>query len=516
MNSAREPGGGVTVTRPVVVDDALLTGAGLRWLTARVRAARSGRTARDVVGDTAETVLVGGLVAFYLWGVVVQGGAVLGADSVMVTGLGPGLVQVIVLSFAVLSGAGAALRFGPATMPAGGVRWWLPTPADRAGMLTPSVVRAASLALGGGLVSGVAGGVLGGLGILGVLATAAFGGTLGLAVVGVAGVLQTHGSRAARRVAARVADILLMLVPVAGVALATWAPGIPAWVAPWWASVALAVVGAAGLRLWVRGLDRLRAGDLRAWAAALQQAQVAALSADSGAVGLAWAGAARTRRTLTRMTGIARGPASAVLVADALMIVRGGRALVALVSITLVGAFLAQVPVISGGIGLWPLVLAAGLSAARACAPGARAAGENPRLDALVPLGGRAVRPVRAVWPTLGAAAAVTATAMTAVGVAASAGGVLVAVPAIAVVLGAAAVRHAYRGVVRWDLPMVATPMGAFSTGQAIHATTGLDLAILGLLPLAWILVSGPDPVAVLAQYVLAALALATIARSRS
>lgn len=516
MNPAAETASPLPGPRPVADDDALLTGAGLRWLTARVRAVRSGRTLRDVVADAAETALVAGLTGFYLWGVAVQGGTILGADSVRVAGLSPGLVQAIVLSFALLAAGGAALRLGPATLSTGGVRWWLPTPADRAGMLTPSVVRAASLGLGGGLVAGAVGGVLGGLGVVGVLATAAFGGALGLTLVTVAGVLQTRGSSATLDAAARTTDVLLLLVPLAGAALATWAPRIPAWEAPWWASGVLVGVGAAALWLWVRGLDRLRAGDLRSWAVALQQAQVAALSADAGAVGRAWTGATRTRRRASRLTGLARGPASAVLVADLLLIVRGGRALLTWLSITLVGLFLARIPAVSGGIGLWLLVLAVGLAAAGACAPGARAAGENPRIDALVPLGARAVRPVRAVWPASGAATAVTAAVMGAAGVDAtvSVDGLLVTVPAIAVVLGAAAVRRAYRGAVRWDLPLVATPMGAFSTGQAVHATAGLDLAAVGLFPLAWILAGGTDPVAILLQYAFAALAVAAVTRT--
>jgi hypothetical protein len=75
-------------------------------------------------------------------------------------------------------------------------------------------------------------------------------------------------------------------------------------------------------------------------------------------------------------------------------------------------------------------------------------------------------------------------------------------VPA-AVVLGAAAVRTAYRGPVPWDVPMIATPAGAVPTGLVLHQFKGLDLAVLGTLPLAWVAVSGVGSPSVVAVQVL-------------
>jgi uncharacterized membrane protein len=38
---------------------------------------------------------------------------------------------------------------------------------------------------------------------------------------------------------------------------------------------------------------------------------------------------------------------------------------------------------------------------------------------------------------------------------------------------------------------MIATPAGGVPTGLVLHQLKGLDLAVLGTLPLAWVVVSG-------------------------
>ena len=82
-----------------------------------------------------------------------------------------------------------------------------------------------------------------------------------------------------------------------------------------------------------------------------------------------------------------------------------------------------------------------------------------------------------------------------------------------AVVLGAAAVRAAYRGPVPWDVPMIATPAGAFPTGLVLHQLKGPDVALLGTLPLAWAVAQGVTPVLIGAQVVAAAVAVYRAAR---
>jgi hypothetical protein len=324
-----------------------------------------------------------------------------------------------------------------------------------------------------------------GVSVPGILADAALGATLGLLVVAGTGVLQVTGA-ASGPLPGRVLNILLAAVPLAGLALALWAPEWTAWAAPWPLPALLTVLGGAALALWATRLERLRAGELRARASAAMQASVALLSLDSGGMSRALGGGPTALRVLPWLPGTARGPAGALLAADATLLARSPSALAGLVALAATGAFVVQVPVLAGGIGLWAVLVGAGYAGAIAGAVGPRSAGENPRLDSLVPLGARTTRAVRTVWPVLAAAVVLLAAAL-AVG-----GGQWLVTGALATVaLGAAAVRTAYRGPVPWDVPMIATPAGALPTGLVLHQMKGLDLAVLGTLPLAWAVVSG-------------------------
>jgi hypothetical protein len=216
------------------------------------------------------------------------------------------------------------------------------------------------------------------------------------------------------------------------------------------------------------------------------QVSAALLSLDSGGMSRALGGGPTASRVLRWMPGTARGPAGALLAADATLLARSPSALAGLVALAATGAFVVQVPALAGGIGLWAVLALAGYAGAIAGAVGPRSAGENPRLDSLVPLGARATRAVRTVWPVL-----TSAVVLLAVAAAAGGGQWLVLGGLAAVVLGAAAVRTAYRGPVPWDVPMIATPAGGVPTGLVLHQLKGLDLAVLGTLPLAWVVVSG-------------------------
>jgi hypothetical protein len=470
--------------RVVGDEEERLTGAELRRLTARVRAhnlpAQAGRVAMDV----GEVVISLAIVALYLWGFGAPLRELLESDATRF-GLGPGLVQALVLGLAALAGTVLVLRLGPAGLPAAGVRWWVPTPADRTGLASPSVVRSVLIGVGAGLVVGGLPAAFVGVSAPGIFADAALGAALGLLVVAGTGVLQVTGA-ASGPLPGRVLNVLLAAVPLAGLALALWAPEWTAWAAPWPVPAALAVLGGAALAFWATRLERLRAGELRARASAAMQASVALLSLDSGGMSRALGGGPTASRVLPWLPGTARGPAGALLAADATLLVRSPSALAGLVALAATGAFVVQVPVLAGGIGLWAVLVGAGYAGAIAGAVGPRSAGENPRLDSLVPLGARTTRAVRTVWPVLTAAVVLLAAAL-AVG-----GGQWLGTGALAVVaLGAAAVRTAYRGPVPWDVPMIATPAGGLPTGLVLHQLKGLDLAVLGTLPLAWAVASG-------------------------
>jgi hypothetical protein len=488
------------------VDEESFTGVELRRLTARVRAhnlpAEPGRVALDV----AEVVISLALVVLYLWGFGGPVRELLGSDATAF-GLGPGLVQALVLALAVVGGASVAMRLGPAGLPAAGVRWWVPTPADRAGLTSPSVVRAVLVGIGAGLVVGGAPAALAGVDPAGIVVDAVLGGAVGLLVVAGAGVLQVTGI-ASGSTPGRVLDLLLAAVPVAGLGLALWAPAWAAWAVPWSVPAVLAAVGVVALVAWVRGLERLRAGALRARASAAMQASAALLSLDGGGVSRALGTGPTASRAFAWVPRAARGPVGALLAADAALLLRSPASLAALLALACTGAVAVQVPALADGIGLWVVLAGAGYAGALAGAGGPRAAGENPRLDALVPLGARTARAVRTVWPALAAGVVLLLVAVV------SGGGPWLAVAApAAVVLGAAAIRAAYRGPVRWDVPMIATPAGAFPTGLVLHRLKGPDLALLGTIPLAWAVVTGVTPALVVAQVVAAATAVYRAAR---
>ncbi|MFD2796169.1 DUF6297 family protein [Promicromonospora vindobonensis] len=470
--------------RPVGDEDERLTGAELRRLTARVRAHNLPAQAGRVAADVGEVAILLGFVVLYAWGFGAPVREALVSDPVGL-GLGPGLVQALVLALAMLAGTSVAWRLGPAGLPVAGVRWWAPTPADRAGLASPSVVRSVLVGIGVGLLLGGFPAALLGVGLAGIGADAALGAALGLVVVAGTGVLQVTGAASGNRLG-RVLDVLLAAVPVAGLGLALWAPAWGAWSVPWPVPAGLALVGGAALVFWARGLDQLRVGELRARASAAMQASAALLSLDSGGLGRALGTGPTASRVLPWVPRAARGPVSALLAADAVLLLRTPAALAALVGLAAAGAVVVQMPVLASGIGLWAVLACVGYAGALAGARGPRAAGENPRLDSLVPLAARSSRAIRVVWPACTAGLVLLAAA------AASEGGqwLMVAVPA-AVVLGAAAVRAAYRGPVQWDVPMIATPAGAVPTGLILHLLTGPDLAVLGTVPLAWAAVSG-------------------------
>lgn len=476
---------GDVLPRLTADEDERLTGAELRRLTARVRAHNLPAEAGRVAMDVGEVVISLAIVALYLWGFGAPVRELLSSDATRF-GLGPGLVQAMVLALAVVAGTVLALRVGPAGLPAAGVRWWVPTPADRTGLTSPSVVRTVLVGIGAGLVAGGLPAAFVGVSLGGILLDAALGGALGLVVVAGTGVLQVTGATSGD-LPGRVLTLLLAAVPVAGLGVALWAPEWAAWSVPWPVPGALGLAGGTALAVWVTRLDRLRAGELRARASAAMQASAALLSLDSGGMSRALlSGGPTASRVLPWLPGTARGPAGALLAADATLLARSSAALAGLVALAATGAVAVQVPALSDGIGLWAVLAGVGYAGALAGAVGPRSAGENPRLDALLPLGARATRAVRTAWPVLTAAVVVLAVA-TAVG-----GGpwLAVAVPA-AVVLGAAAVRTAYRGPVPWDVPMIATPAGGVPTGLVLHQLKGIDLAVLGTLPLAWVTVSG-------------------------
>lgn len=503
---------------PATDPDERLTGRELRRLTARVAASRADAGPGELVVDVAYAVVSVVLATGWVVGLASmlrstldpgrapENGSVLGAPTIQALG------ATALLAFLL----GTAVRLGPVGAGSAGVRWWVPTPADRRGLLVPSFVRA--VLLGGllGAVGTAAVSVAAGLGVEAVLRATATGGAAGLLVVAVAGLAQP--SRRAASALARAGDVAVAAVPVAGLTLvAAGRTGIPAFAAP--PVVAVVLLGLAALLTlrWWRGLEGLGAPVLRGQSSVADQVGGAVLSFDTRDLGRALrrAGAARVRVRRPRgFTGV-RGPFAAVVAADLLLLRRSPSALAQLVGVTALTVVAQQVPGLGAGFGLLVVLVGAGLGAAVLGAEGARTAEMAPVVDALVPLAARWTRLARTVVPALAATLCLVVGTVPLVAATGDARWVVLAV-LTAVVQGAAAVRSAYREPPDWGGPLLATPSGGLPTGAAAVLRKGPDVAVLGAVPLGVaLLVGAAGWGAVVAQALAAGVALAVVTHVR-
>lgn len=499
--------------------DELLTGRELRLLTARAAAARADAGPGEIVVDVAYAVVSVALATGWVIGLAsmlrssLDTGAVAGSAQV----LGPGGIQALGTAALLAFLTGTAVRLGPVGAGSGGVRWWVPTPADRRGLVVPSFVRAVLLggvvgAVGTAVVA-VAAGLDAGPAVRGALT----GGALGLLLVSVAGLVQPS-TRAAAALA-RASDVAVAAVPVAGLVLVVVGrSGLPALAAPPLVAVGLLAVTAVLVLRWWRGLESLGATVLRAQSSVADQVGGAVLSFDTRDLGRALrrAGAARVRVRRPRRFAAVRGAFGAVVTADLVLLGRSPSALAQLVGLGALTVVAQQVPGLGSGFGLFAVLVVAGLGAAVLGAEGARTAEMAPVVDSLVPLAARWTRFARAVVPTLTAAACLLAGSAPLV--VATGDGRWVALGVLtAVVQGAAAVRSAYREPPDWGGPLLATPAGGVPTGAAAVLRKGPDVAVLGAVPLGVaLLVGAPGWGAVVAQALAAVLALAVATHVRA
>jgi hypothetical protein len=215
----------------------------------------------------------------------------------------------------------------------------------------------------------------------------------------------------------------------------------------------------------------------------------------------------------------ARGPASALVTADLVVLRRSARHIVQIVVAALVPVLVSTVPQLASPAGVLLALLVAGSVAMSATGEGARRAEMAPVLDRLLPLEAKTVRRLRMVVPA-GAMLLWSVVAFAAVGRWASdvPGWVALGV-ASTPVWAAAAVRASYRPAPDWGGALVSTPMGALPTGVATVLARGPDLVILGLLPV-WIavLLRTVNAPLLYAQLVLSviAVAIASSVRTRS
>lgn len=421
----------------------------------------------------------------------------------------PALVVAVVVGLAgvVLSLSG---RLGPVSAGGPEATWWLPLPVERRGLLRPAVWRVPA---GAALVSGVVVGVLD----AGVLAapgrrvvSTVLAAALGAAVVVlVASLGQTLD--VSRRATSVAGDLVLVgavvLAVVSGVA--GWRPdGLPE--VSLLALAGLLVVAGALVLAVDRGLGRIPSRSLRAGGAVASQALGAVVSLDTRELGRVLTDASLPRRRRAARLRAVRGPVSALVVADALVVLRSPRRLALLTATALVPALVGTAPQLAGPVGFGIALVVGGSVATTTAAEGARRAEMAPVLDRLLPLAARDVRRVRMLVP----AAVMTAWSAVAFGVVGLwhgdvAGWLALGVAAVPVWAGAA-VRAAYRPAPDWSGPLVATPVGAVPTGVTAVLARGPDVLALGLVPvLVSLLLARVHLEVVLVQTVLSAVVVA-------
>ncbi|KRD44683.1 hypothetical protein ASE38_11485 [Cellulomonas sp. Root930] len=396
------------------------------------------------------------------------------------------VVIIVALAGALLSLAG---RLGPVGAGGAEAAWWLGLPVDRRGLLRPAARRLPLLAgfVGAVLVALLDAGLLAdpGLRVARVAATAAL---VAAGIVLVAAVGQS--ASVSRRSIALAGDVLLFLAPVAAVILARvgWSvdevPG-----APWWFVAALVPVVTLLAVVVDRRLGRMPARSLRESGSVATQAVGAVVSMDSRELGRALTdgAAAPVRRWVSRLR-TARGPVSALITADVVVLRRSARHVVQLVVAALVPVLVSTVPQLASSVGVLLALLVAGSVAMSATGEGARRAEMAPILDRLLPIDAKTVRRLRMVVPAA-AMALWSVVAFAAVGRWASdVPGWIALGLASTPVWAAAAVRASYRPAPDWGGALVSTPMGALPTGVATVLARGPDLVVLCLLPV-WIAV---------------------------
>jgi|GEM_PF-381262 len=416
-------------------------------------------------------------------------------DAVRVGSTPAVLVPLVLLAFAgtVLS---LAARLGPVALGAPAETWLLPLPVGRRGLLRPvawrlPVVVGTVGALGGAVVSD---GALG-LGLGRAVVAGLVVGAGGAVLVAIAALAQSAGAGASRAVR-RVGDAIVVaacagLVLVAVAPGATWSGTDPV------ATRTLAVVGLALVVVtmlagaWTdRRLDRFTADVLRSGSAAAARAGEAVQSFDLRALGrtLSDSAAPARRRGSARLRG-ARGPSSAVVLADVVVLRRSGRHLVGLVVALVLPILVTRVTELATPTHVLVVTAVSGVLACVAAGEPSRRAAASPGVDGLLPLSASRVVALRHVVPAavLGgwSTASCAAAGIVAQGGWGAAGqdvlpwlglGVLGA-PVWAV----ATVRSAGRPEPDWDGPLVSTPAGAVPASVVRTLVRGPDVAVVGL-----------------------------------
>ena len=509
-----DSGAAVVLVGPAATG-AFPTGRSIRRYTAAATNLRSGASVGELLGDVYYVVITTAIGIGMALGIAGQLRASLPAGAPATAGTSslslPGLVVVLVVGLAgvLLSLAG---RLGPVGSAAAEATWWLGLPVDRRGLLRPSARRLPLLAaVVGAVVVGVLDGGLLGDHHGGQVVVASLAAALGsAALVLAASLAQTFDAR--RGATSLVGDLVLAAAPVLavlGVVLGWHPAGLPA--IPLW-SVAVLTLAVAALAVVVdRRLDDIPSRSLRVSGSVASQAAGAVVSMDSRELGRALTdSAAAPRRRRSARFGLVRGPVSALISADATVLVRSVRHLVQIVVAALVPVLVGVVPQLAGRLGFAIALVVAGSVAMTATGEGARRAEMAPVLDRLLPLAAREVRRLRMVVPGI----VMLAWSLVAFGAVGAWAGDLTSWLTLGVVStpvwAGAAVRAAYRPAPDWGGALVSTPMGALPAGVTMVLARGPDVVVLGLVPVLIAVALGHVPSAVvIAQVAVSAIVFA-------
>lgn len=503
-----------------------LAGRDVRRLTRRAAAARAELTLLGRAGDVLGHLVTGATVIALLGGSLQSFRTRMPGITRPLTGPPlPGAVTGLAVWIMALAGVIFVLdRLGPLNATPAAAAWWLPLPAGRRGLLLGQLARTTGVLLAVAVGVAVApvvaltshptpATVLVGLGWAAAPAAVA---------VAITAVLQTRDrSGLLAPVAGAIAALtaLVVLTLAATTAIVPGALRLPATLAPpTWIEAALGALAVLLLTAAARGLDRITATQLRGRGAVAGYAAASVLSLDTRDLGRALSGPARRPKHSRRFAFVTR-PWIAGCAADVAVLARDrlrwGQLLLAVGIPELIAHIRAtgSVP-----LAVWAACAAGWLLAAVAVAAPARAAHATPAIDRLLPLSTSEVVGTRFVVPLVVLAVVCALTGLLlGLGTGAVGEWVLIAL-AGAPSWAAAALRGAYRPDLDWSGELLATPFGPVPVGVIATMLQGIDVGVVGSLPLLLaFLHGGPTPALVAGQLgwslALSAIALSALAR---
>jgi len=483
----------VSATTPAAAAE--LTGTGVRRFTRRATARRADTSWLTLGGDLLSALTTAGVV------VAVFGGAfsalrerIAARPPAPATDL-PGELTALVAALVVAAAVVALLsRLGPLSATPAAAAWWLPLPADRRGLLRGDLQRVGAVAVVAAVVVALpvvlaapAAPTLAEVAVT-VLAAA----LLALAAVGVLVLLQARSRTGwVAPAAGSLATVAVVVPAVLGTtgAGSTWVPTAPDLPLPVLGGGAL-LLAAAALLAADRVSGRVPAGALRERGTAVMVASVSALSLDTRELGRALGTPVHPPRRARRWARV-RAPWQAVVAGDLAVTTRSPWRWGQLAIGTALPVLAARTDGLGGVPALVAVAVVVGWSlAAVALGEPSRQAHGAPAADRLLPLSARDVVRARALVPLAGSVVVCAVSA----GLAGLGWEWALLGAATAPAWAGAAVRGGYRPELDWSGPVLSSPMGAVPTSVTVTLVRGLDLGILGTVPLVVGLLLGAVP----------------------